>query len=84
VERVTIYGRTSCGFCMRAKSLCETRKIPFTWIDMVAEGLTKADVAKKIGRPVHTVPQILVGDKYIGGSDDFFAFVRSQETTSKS
>jgi glutaredoxin 1 len=65
---------------MRAKSLCETRNFPFTWIDMVTEGLSKADVAEKIGRPVHTVPQILVGDEYIGGCDEFFAFVRSQET----
>lgn len=79
MEQVTIYGRTSCGFCMRAKGLCEARNIPLTWIDMVAENLTKADVAEKIGRPVHTVPQILVGDTYIGGSDEFVAFVQSQE-----
>jgi glutaredoxin 1 len=76
MEQVTIYGRTSCGFCMRAKSLCESRNIPFTWVDMMAEGLSKADVAEKIGRPVHTVPQILVGDQYVGGCDEFFAYVR--------
>lgn len=79
MEHVSIYGRASCGFCLRAKALCESKGYPFTWIDMVQEGLTKEDIAEKIGRPVYTVPQILVGDKYIGGCDDFFAFVRDHE-----
>lgn len=79
MEQVTIYGRTSCGFCVRAKSLCDAKGLPYKWVDMMAEGLSKADVAEKIGRPVHTVPQILVGDEYVGGCDEFFAFVRNRE-----
>jgi len=79
MEQVTIYGRTSCGFCMGAKNLCESRHIPYTWVDMVEEGMTKQDIADKIGRPVHTVPQILVGDEYVGGFDEFSAYVRQHE-----
>ncbi|MDO3723048.1 GrxA family glutaredoxin [Marinobacter sp. chi1] len=79
MDQVTIYGRASCGFCLRARGLCEAKGLPFTWVDMMEEGLTKEDIAAKIGRPVYTVPQILVGDRYIGGCDDFFAFVRENE-----
>ncbi|AOY88708.1 glutaredoxin [Marinobacter salinus] len=79
MEQVTIYGRTSCGFCLRAKGLCEAKGLPYKWVDMMSEGLSKADISDRIGRPVHTVPQILVGDRYIGGCDEFFAFVRHQE-----
>ena len=79
MDHVTIYGRSSCGFCVRAKGLCEAKGLTHTWIDMAAEGLSKADIAEKIGRPVHTVPQILVGDEYVGGCDEFFQFVRSRE-----
>jgi len=79
MEQVTIYGRTSCGFCVRARDLCESRDIPYTWIDMVEQGLTKQDVADRIGRPVHTVPQILVGTDYVGGFDDFYAYVRQHQ-----
>lgn len=79
MDQVTIYGRTSCGFCVRAKSLCEAKGWPYKWVDMMAEGLSKADIADRIGRPVHTVPQILVGDQYIGGCDEFFSFVRQQD-----
>lgn len=76
MDQVTIYGRSSCGFCMRAKMLCESMQLPYTWVDMVAEGMSKADVSEKIGKPVHTVPQILVGQQYIGGYDEFSVYVR--------
>ncbi|WP_100640109.1 GrxA family glutaredoxin [Marinobacter salexigens] len=76
MEQVTIYGRESCGFCVRARSLCESRNMPYVWVDMIEQNMTKEDVADKIGRAVHTVPQILVGTRYIGGYDDFSAYVR--------
>lgn len=79
MEQVTIYGRSSCGFCARAISLCESRNMPFTWVNMIEHDMTKADIADKIGRPVHTVPQILVGDKYVGGYDEFASYVRQLE-----
>ena len=79
MEQVTIYGRYSCGFCVRAKSLCESRNIPYVWVDMIEQNLSKADVADRIGRPVHTVPQILVGQQYIGGYDEFSRYVRQLE-----
>ncbi|MAZ05430.1 GrxA family glutaredoxin [Marinobacter sp. SS8-8] len=79
MERVTIYGRSSCGFCVRAKDLCETRNITYVWVDMIEKGMSKQDIADKIGRPVRTVPQILVGDQYVGGFDQFHAYVHQHE-----
>ncbi|OZC36497.1 GrxA family glutaredoxin [Marinobacter vinifirmus] len=78
MEQVTIYGRMSCPFCVAAKNLCESRNMPYVWVDMIEKGLSKQDVADRIGRPVYTVPQILVGDEYVGGYDDFSAYVRRQ------
>ena len=71
MEQVTIYGRMSCPFCVMAKNLCESRGMPYTWVDMIEKGMSKQDIAEEIGRPVHTVPQILVGREYIGGFDEF-------------
>ncbi len=81
MEPVKIYGRTSCPFCVMAKNLCESRGFPYTWIDMIEKGMSKQDVADEIGRPVHTVPQILVGSEYVGGFDELSAYVRRQEAT---
>lgn len=79
MERVTIYGRPSCGYCVRARQLCEQKGFSYQFIDMVEEGISKADVEKIIGKPVATVPQILVGDEYVGGSDQFYRYVLERE-----
>ena len=81
MEQVTIYGRSSCGFCTMARQLCEIRKYDYRYIDMVEEGITKEDLAQKFGFPVRTVPQIFVGDEYVGGFDEFSGYVRRQEAT---
>ncbi len=79
MERVTIFGRSSCGFCVRAKELCEIKDIPFRYVDIIQEGISKADLEKTIGKPVQTVPQIFVGDEHIGGFDQFSRYVAQRE-----
>lgn len=76
MDQVTIYGRTSCGFCVRAMQLCDRNNLPYRFIDMVGEGISKADLAETIGKPVHTVPQILVGQEHIGGFDNFSVYLK--------
>lgn len=80
MELVTIYGRMSCGFCVRARQLCEARGFAYRFVDMIAEGISKGELSEQLGRPVVTVPQILVGQQYVGGCDDFFAYVRQLES----
>jgi glutaredoxin 1 len=43
-------------------------------VDIHAEGITKADLEKTVGKPVETVPQIFVDQKHIGGCTDFEAW----------
>lgn len=75
MDKVTIYGRMSCGFCAMARQLCDRQGYQHEFVDMPALGLTKEDIASKLGRPVRTVPQILVGDEYVGGFDEFSRYV---------
>lgn len=63
----TVFGRPGCGFCEQAKRILEQKDLPFRYIDIHAEGISKADLEKTIGRPVKTVPQIFNGREYIGG-----------------
>ena len=77
---VTIYGRLSCPYCVRAKNLAEKLKnavenFDYRYIDIIEQGMTKEDIAKIIGKPVHTVPQVLIDDKSIGGCTDFEALM---------
>ncbi|MGP4845642.1 GrxA family glutaredoxin [Marinobacter sp. 1Y8] len=84
MERVTIFGRLSCGFCARAIRLCEMKGFDFKFVDMMDEGITKADIAQKIGEPVHTVPQIFVGEAHVGGYTEFSNYVANQAAESVS
>ncbi len=76
METITIYGRRSCGFCMRAVQLCEQKKLTYEYVDMPSQGIDKQDVAEIVGQPVATVPQVLVGDRLVGGYDEFSRYVR--------
>ena len=45
-------------------------------MDIQAEGITKADLSKTVGKPVETVPQIFIDEKHIGGCTDFEAYAK--------
>ncbi|MCB8889892.1 GrxA family glutaredoxin [Vreelandella malpeensis] len=78
---VVIYGRLSCPFCVRAKMLAEqlenAHKIKgYRYVDMPSEGVTKEDIAKTAGKPIHTVPQVFIDQSHIGGFTEFDHYVR--------
>jgi glutaredoxin 1 len=81
MSRFTIFGRPSCGFCIRAKQLLNTLEQDTRWIDIEAEGISKADLEKTIGRPVDTVPQIFHGQDYVGGYTELAEYVKGLSTT---
>ncbi|RTE87305.1 MULTISPECIES: GrxA family glutaredoxin [Gammaproteobacteria] len=76
-----IFGRDSCPFCVRAKQIAETLQhekddFEYRYVDIIAEGISKADLEKTIGKPVLTVPQIFVDEKHIGGCTEFEAYAK--------
>lgn len=82
---VLIYGRPGCPFCVRAlalaKRLEEAGAIEgLRYVDIQAEGISKADLAASLGRPVHTVPQILVDETHLGGFTEFDRYLRENPT----
>ncbi|MFK0573016.1 GrxA family glutaredoxin [Endozoicomonas sp.] len=76
MERFTVFGRPGCGFCVRAKELLEAKGLPLKYIDIHAEGISKADLEKTVGKPVETVPQIFHGQQYIGGYTDLEVYLK--------
>ena len=68
MPRVKIYTTTYCGYCLRAKKLLETKKIPFEEINVTEDTKTRDWLVQTTG--LKTVPQIFIDDKPIGGYDD--------------
>jgi glutaredoxin 1 len=76
-----IFGRPGCPYCVRAKELAEKLTAErddfnFRYIDIHAEGISKADLEQTVGKPVETVPQIFVDQSHIGGFTEFEAWAK--------
>ena len=71
-NKVTIYVRGNCPFCVRAQDLCKQLGVVFEVVDMTNNELLQADVFAR-SQGMRTVPQIFVGDKHVGGFTDLVA-----------
>ncbi|MDP8034542.1 GrxA family glutaredoxin [Pasteurella atlantica] len=80
---IEIYGRLSCPYCTRAIALARKMKVTlddvnFKFVDMETNNISKSDLEPKVGKPVRTVPQIFIDDKYVGGCTEFQTLVKQQ------
>ncbi|GAA0487748.1 MULTISPECIES: GrxA family glutaredoxin [Tatumella] len=76
-----IFGRPGCPYCVRAKELAEKlteqrEDFSYRYVDIQAEGITKADLEKTVGKPVETVPQIFLDQLHVGGFTEFQAYAK--------
>jgi len=69
MPRIEIYTKFMCPYCTRAKALLDAKGAPYEEHDITMGGPKRAEMMQRAnGR--HTVPQIFIGDRHIGGSDD--------------
>lgn len=80
MARFTVFGREGCGFCVQAKRVLEAKELPFRYIDIHKEGISKEDLEKTVGKPVKTVPQIFHGQEYIGGYTELAAYLETMNS----
>ena len=60
-----------CPYCARARSLLAAKGVQTEEIDVDAVPGARAEMRVRSGRD--TVPQIFIGESYVGGSDDLQA-----------
>lgn len=66
---VTLYTKPTCPYCVAAKQLLDNKGIDYT--DIVYTSLSdteRAELSEKTNG-YRTVPQIFIGEKFIGGFD---------------
>tara|TARA_Y100001933_G_scaffold86507_1_gene87730 strand:- start:55 stop:330 length:276 start_codon:yes stop_codon:yes gene_type:complete len=72
VAKVEIYSSIWCPFCYRAKRLLEQKGVDYKEIEVSDNPSLKSEMlSRSDGR--HTVPQIFIDGKGIGGSDELVA-----------
>ncbi len=55
----------SCPYCVAAKSLCVSKGFDYEEIDLTNDPDALAEIKEKTG--MLTVPQIFIGEEFIGG-----------------
>jgi glutaredoxin 3 len=69
---VKIYTKAWCPYCAAAKGLLERKGVAFDEVEITGTpGARDEMIAKAGGRS--TVPQIFIGTRHVGGSDDLHA-----------
>ncbi|MBX7540625.1 glutaredoxin 3 [Qipengyuania sphaerica] len=73
---IDIYTKFGCGYCFRAKRLLDEKGADYHEHDITMGG-PKRDEMMQRAPTARTVPQIFIGDTYVGGSDELAALERA-------
>ena len=66
MKKVVIYTGPMCNFCSAAKHLLNKKKVNYTEIDIALDSSKREEMQKKTNG-ARTIPQIFIGDTYVGG-----------------
>ena len=67
-DAVVMYAKSWCPYCDRARALLANKGVQFREIDIEAQPEQRAEMIRRCGQ--YTVPQIFIGERHIGGSDE--------------
>ena len=76
MPKIEVYTKFLCPYCTRAKSLLKSKGATFEEHDISLGGARRAEMLARSGG-ASTVPQVFIGDRHIGGSDDLAALDRA-------
>jgi glutaredoxin 3 len=72
MKPITIYTTKMCPYCFAAKRLLKEKGAEYSEIDVSFDREARSAMTERAGGS-HTVPQIFIGDRHVGGCDDLYA-----------
>ena len=81
MKKVIIYTGDLCIHCDWAKELLNRKNIQFTEYN-IAQDATKREEMLKKSNGAKTVPQIFIGERYVGGNSELQALDREDKLNS--
>tara|TARA_B100000686_G_C16641585_1_gene890441 strand:+ start:795 stop:1142 length:348 start_codon:yes stop_codon:yes gene_type:complete len=78
---VTIYTTMFCPYCSRAKNLLDVKGAAFEEVAVDMDAAKRVEMIERSGGG-HTVPQIFINDRHVGGSDELADLERTGELDS--
>lgn len=71
MSAIVVYVSRYCGWCTRALGLLEAKGVDPEVIVVDTDRALRREMEARSGR--HTVPQVFIGDRHVGGYDDLRA-----------
>lgn len=71
VADVVVYGTARCPYCIRARTLLDSKGITYKDIRLDQHPEYRAEMERLSNR--RTVPQIFINGKHVGGCDELYA-----------
>jgi glutaredoxin 3 len=75
MQTVTIYTRPMCPYCVRALKLLADKGAPVEEVSAAFDAKKRDEMVRRAGG-ARTYPQIFIGERHVGGSDDLYALER--------
>jgi glutaredoxin 3 len=75
---VVVYSTNWCPYCVRARGLLELKGAAFREIKVDEDPAERQIMLDRSGGR-RTVPQIFIGDRYVGGFDELYALDKAGE-----
>ncbi len=75
---VVLYTAALCPYCSRARRLLGAKGVSYTEIDVGGDVSKRREMMALAGGR-HTVPQIFIGGRHVGGSDELVALENAGE-----
>ena len=72
MEKVIIYTGPMCNFCSAAKHLLNKKKVNYTEFDIGVDSSKMQEMQERT-KGARTIPQIFIGDTYVGGYNELKA-----------
>lgn len=70
-KEITIYSKSNCPYCVRAKMLLESKRVTYTEINVQDHPEEKENMIRR-SNGGKTFPQIIIEDLHIGGCDELY------------
>ena len=81
MKKVVIYTGPRCNYCSAAKHLLNKKKISYTEFDIGVDSSKRQEMQEKTNG-ARTIPQIFIGDTYVGGYNELKALENKGELDS--
>ena len=66
---VIVYSKPACQYCVKAKDLLERLGYEYTE-KVITKDISLEEFFKELGKPVRTVPQIVIAGEHIGSYNE--------------